>query len=410
MFIFVKSIFSKSNQSLMDLNPKFKLLNRKSTVPTSIRLFLYFNKKRFVYGTGKSILPFLWDEALERPTKNRYQINKAKIADPDIKTHLSNINTYLNNINDEVKRFFAKMEQQEKEVNAENLKDHLDYKFRDKEIVHATTENLNEFITRYINELQSGKRLTPKGQQYSKGTIKNYMGFQVQFDDYQTANFKKLDFEDITIDFYDNYLYYFNQKNYSPNTIGRHIKQLKAIMRASAEEKLHTNMEFTRKKFKTITEETDAIYLTEDELRKLYQLDLSVTPTLELTRDVFLIGCWTAQRFSDYSRIKKENLATTAKGNQVLELIQKKTGIKVVIPIRPDLDTILRKYDYTVPKTYEQKVNSRIKEVGKLAGIDSMEIFEQTKGGLKIKKRVAKYELIKTEAVAPICTWLVLPL
>ena len=226
----------------MNVKPKFKLKKKDSETPTSIRLLLYFNKRRFMHGTGKLILPTLWDEATERPTTNQYQIKKAKVNDPEIKTNLSNLNTYLNNVSDEVKRYFALMEQQGEVVTPEILRTHLEEKFKGVEKPISVKETLNQYIIRYIEEIKTGKRLTDKGRQYTKGTIKNYVGFQVQFDEYQKANHKKLDFEDITLDFYDDFVFYFNEKNYSPNTIWRHIKQLNAIMRAAAEEKIHSNM------------------------------------------------------------------------------------------------------------------------------------------------------------------------
>ena len=44
-------------------------------------------------------------------------------------------------------------------------------------------------------------------------------------------------------------------------------------------------------------------------------------------------------------------------GQQVIDLKQQKTGNHVVIPVRPELQAILEKYDNRLPRTYEQKVN-----------------------------------------------------
>lgn len=53
-------------------------------------------------------------------------------------------------------------------------------------------------------------------------------------------------------------------------------------------------------------------------------------------RDVFLVGCYTCQRFSDYARLEKENFTKTAKGTKVVRIVQEKTGNDVVIPILND--------------------------------------------------------------------------
>jgi site-specific recombinase XerD len=274
-------------------------------------------------------------------------------------------------------------------------------------------ETLNNYIKRFIEEIKTGKRLY-KGKRYEFSTIKNYTGFEVQFQEYQgiytkdrlqelkekkevARPLKMVNFEDINIDFYKKFLHFFNDKGYSPNTIGRHIKHLKVLMREAKEEGLHNNSEYRRKAFEAMTAKVEDVYLTESELKKLFELDLSDNKPQELIRDVFLCGCYTAQRFSDYSRISKSNIKPIA-GGKVIELMQQKTKEKCIIPIRHELDLILQKYDYTLPKTHEQKVNEGIKKIGLKAGITEVINYEENRGGLRIKKSVKKCDLIKTHS------------
>ncbi|MDD5694994.1 MAG: site-specific integrase [Bacteroidales bacterium] len=125
-------------------------------------------------------------------------------------------------------------------------------------------------------------------------------------------------------------------------------------------------------------------------------MSMPYNPAYDLARDVFLVGCYTAQRVSDYSRIRAKNIRKLENGIRVIELIQQKTKEKVIIPIRPELEEILKKYSYNLPKVYEQKVNKNIKEVGKLAGIKEMINPETIKGGLTVKTETPKHQLIKT--------------
>lgn len=272
-------------------------------------------------------------------------------------------------------------------------------------------ENLNQYIKRFIKEIKSGERLY-KGKRYEFSTIKNYTGFEVQFQEYQgiytedrlqelkekkelVRPLKMINFEDITIDFYKQFLHFFNGKGYSPNTTGRHIKHLKVLMREAKEEGLHNNSEYQRKAFEAMTVKVENVYLTEKELKRLYDLDLSDNKPWEIIRDVFLCGCYTAQRFGDYSRINKSNIKPIA-GGKVIEIIQQKTKEKVIIPIRHELDLILQKYDYNLPKTHEQKVNQGIKKIGLKAEITEVINYEENRGGLRVKKSVKKCDLIKT--------------
>jgi integrase len=260
-------------------------------------------------------------------------------------------------------------------------------------------EDLNSFIDRFIKEIESGTRLynhNNRTERYKFSTIKNYKGFKEQFDLFQKDIGKKLNYDDITIDLYDRFIVYFNDKKYSPNTIGRHVKTLKVIMRGARDQGLHNNNEMDRKKFRSIKVPVQNIYLNEEELRRMFALDLSDKPEWDLARNVFLIGCYTAQRFSDYSRIRKENIKEQKDGSKIIEIIQKKTGEKVCIPIRPELMQLLKKYDFNVPKTFEQKVNKRIKDVGERAKITEPIILEEVKGGLRVTTEVPKNKLIKT--------------
>lgn len=279
-----------------------------------------------------------------------------------------------------------------------------------------SNENLNQYIKRFVDEATSGKRLANAGnskKRYSYGSLRVLRGFMLSFNMFQGIEeeekkrkrngkewpkqpLKPLNFNDITIDTYNDFVQFFYSRNCGANYIGKHIKSLKTIMRQAREDGLHNNMEIERKAFKTISEPSESIYLNESEINRLYTLDLSgINQHLEITRDVFLCGCYTAQRYSDYSHITKDNIKTYS-GNKVIELIQAKTGEKCIIPIRPELDAILKKYDYTLPKTFEQKVNKEIKEIGELAKITDVINYEQNKGGLTVKTKVKKFELIKT--------------
>jgi integrase len=268
------------------------------------------------------------------------------------------------------------------------------YKFHNNSL--PKEENLNQFIARFISEAEAGERLynhNNKTKRYEHGTIKAFKGFQSQFDEYQKKKNKKLNFSDINIDFYESFVKFFIKKDYSTNTIGRHIKHLKTLMRIARDEGLHTNMEIERKKFKSLKVDVPNVYLTQKELESIEKLKLSGFEAI--ARDVFLIGCYTAQRFSDYSKITKDNIRKVGSTN-VIDLIQQKTGERVVIPIMPKLEAILKKYSYQLPKVWEQKVNAKIKVICETAGIDEPIHVEEIKGGMKINTVKYKFDMVKT--------------
>ena len=287
---------------------------------------------------------------------------------------------------------------------------------------------LTEYIQKYIDDATSGLKLTYKGKRFSPATLKSIKSFQTELKKYQNElknkveSKKKLtykpkyfpiDFDDITIDFYNDFVRYFNAKNYSQNTIGKHVKCLKTILKEATDNGKNTNLEFERKAFKAISIEVDNIYLDESELRMIYELDLTNTskldlseipnlnltdmPNLEIARDIFLIGCWTCQRFSDYSRINR--ITILEDGTKVIRLTQLKTGTNVTIPIRQELYRILKKYETTdneihLPQIFEQHLNKRIKIIGQLAKINDLIEIKKTRGGMLSSAKYPKYSLI----------------
>lgn len=168
-------------------------------------------------------------------------------------------------------------------------------------------ETLLEYIARFTREMEDGTRLNIHKLHYAHSTVKNFMEFCNQFNNFCRAKHRKYSFNDIDMDFYNEMVAWFSAKNYSINTIGRHIKELKIMMRASREEGLHDNGAIESRKFKVLTIDVENIYLSEAEIAAIAALDYSAPADRhkDMARDVFLAGCYTAQRFSDYSRINE---------------------------------------------------------------------------------------------------------
>jgi len=138
-------------------------------------------------------------------------------------------------------------------------------------------------------------------------------------------------------------------------------------------------------------DETIFVVLDENEIQRLFDLDLTGIPHYSRARDIFLAGCYTALRHSDYSRIRPEHI-----NKQYIQIIPIKTKDTVIIPLRPELSKILQKWNYTIPEMTSQELGRYIKEIGKMAGIDDHIEIKESKGGRDIDSIKYKYELITT--------------
>ena len=176
------------------------------------------------------------------------------------------------------------------------------------------------------------------------------------------------------------------EKGLRENTIGQHVKTLKAVMNEAYKRGLHGNLAFLQ--FRKPSEETDAVYLTADELQSIKDLELS--GYREKARDLFLLGCYTAMRFSDYSRIRK----SWVKGNNLV-FTEEKTGNRNSIPLSASARAIIDKYK-GAPKLSQQKLNEYIKQVCHQAAIADKVEVTYTKGGKEYKEVREKWELVST--------------
>ncbi len=381
---------------------KFYLKDSSTGKTSQIQLRAFINKSLFRYGIGYSIYPELWDQNRQFPTKTKSKTKPFKKDNPNIDIDLENIGTRIANLRTDLKKELSRFADNSEIVDFDILRKRLDEKYKTvKKSKKAKSKllTLNEYVDQFIKEIQTGDRtyINYRGEhiRYSHGTIKTYKGFKVQFDLYQKSKRKKLDFDDINIDVYNDLIKFFSKKDYTTNSIGKLIKTLKTILRAAHEEKLHSNTEYQRKGFKTLKTDVTEVYLNEKEIERLFKLKLSKDKKLDLVRDVFLVGCYTGLRFSDYSRIRPIHI-NGKEGVRVIEIITKKTGDKVIIPIRPELEQILSKYNYELPKTYEQLVNRNIKIICEMAKINEGIEIEKLKKGLTVKLEVPKYEMVKT--------------
>jgi integrase len=399
---------SLSHHKERDKGYPFHLKRPNTDTKTSIYLKTSFYGVPFKYYLGNKdyrIYPRLWDKETQRPTTDKNLIDEFSLINPHIKTELRSIKTRIGNVESTIKSYISNVQTNKKTFDLNELKALLDKII--KEVKEITPEAKGEFLFPYIEtvikDMETGKVLIStgkkKGQRYTHGTIKNYKGFSQKWSLFEKYIGKKIRYEQVNKDLFDQLIAYFNTQSLSANTISKHIRYLKVIMQRSYDEGLHSNDVHRNKSFSAPEVEVTNIYLTAAEIRALDQHDLSERPTDQKIRDVFAIGCYCALRYSDYSRIRPQHIKTktiNGKRRKVIDIITKKTGERVIIPIKPELDTLLARYDYQVPKTYEQKVNERIKVIASEVGINEPIEIEKIKGGLKIKSTVPKYDLIKT--------------
>ncbi len=151
-----------------------------------------------------------------------------------------------------------------------------------------------------------------------------------------------LTFDALNRDFYEQYVTFAYHKHLRLNTIGNHIKTFKVLVRSQPQHVQELAWEFMR--CESLREETDAVVLTEEELRLIASFPL---PSLLLrrVRDLYILMCWTGVRYSDLSQLTRDNIVTDANGDAYFSFRAAKNGRKSMVRILPEVDAVLQKYD-----------------------------------------------------------------
>lgn len=286
---------------------------------------------------------------------------------------------------------------------------------------------LMDFFREYIRQCETGERLKRKStQMISPGTIKSTKGTLTQLEEYERVRHRRLDFDDMTLDFYDDLKRFFIKKQYSPNTIGRHVKNLKTILFAAEDMKLTTTTDFKSGRFSVDHEDVENVYITEERLDEMAAFDMSDYRTMKeraerfakddeekfclihalrrdiyrrnlgIARDIFVVGCLTGQRVSDYKRISGEMIEQLRDGRQYIRIVQEKTGKEVFLPLDARVPEILAKYGDKLPNIQDQHLNDRIKVVGLLLGWTEPAGLHERRGSLTYKSHKRFCDALKT--------------
>ena len=218
------------------------------------------------------------------------------------------------------------------------------------------------FLENFLEGIKNG-RIKNGAENYTLNTCKvwsNFLGILKRF-----IQISPFTWKDINKALADHFVSFMEKNGYMVTSINKYIICFKAMIQNAMDQELHNNLialrAFSKKKIQE-TDKAKEIYLTKAELQALYEMPLEGLK--DKVRDVFLVGCYTCQRFSDYARLEKENFTTTAKGTKVVRIVQEKTGNDVVIPILNDnLLHIAEKYGYDIPKVNDVILNRYIKQI-----------------------------------------------
>ena len=344
-------------------NPQ-KNIPAKEQQPSPIVMTYHFQGTRLRAGIGESILPKDWNPAKQRPRSTATgSDNLAKLLD--------------------------RLELKVKDV-------HLDLKA---EFADVTPGILRTALTKSTGTGRKRQSLTNYFEQYVAAKREKLKMDKSNMYQAALSLFKEMpggkEFADITPDWFDRFCLWMESRvtkktknGASPNYIAVLSVIIKEVMTAAHRDGLHRNLKY--KDYHPDKEQAETIYLTQDELSLLERVELP--PNLDRDRDRLLLACYTGLRYSDVSKITKDNVR-----DGVLRDRNRKTGEDVSIPLHPVVVGILEKYPDGMPKAIQRAwFNENIKKICREAGITTPVVIHRTRGGKSLRETVEKCELVSS--------------
>lgn len=339
-------------------------LNENGKAPLMIRLS--FQKKRLDKSTGHFISPKDWN-AIKQQLKGKDQaaielnnwihstkVKVIKLAGDNSDIHLPTIFTHL---------FSAGKEE----------------------------PGLLEVINEHNRKLK--ERV---GNDYTYSTYEKYVFTRDKVEKFIQAHYKEKDIflKDLTGDFIIEFDHYLRAKDKNQhNTAVKYCLNLKKIINEAVLRGLMKSNPF--KEYKTVYRDTPQIYLQKEELILIEGAEL-IKPHHLLARDLFLFQCYTGLAYTDMTNLSKSDFSLDNEGRMWIIKQRQKTGITSYIPVFPETQSIIVKYQTSIkrktgllPFYSIQKYNQYINEVGKIAGINpplSSHVGRRTFGNIALAK------------------------
>ena len=191
----------------------------------------------------------------------------------------------------------------------------------------------------------------------------------------------------------DDFIIYLEDQGLRHNTIVGYIEKTQSLIKRAAQ--YNYAIDITYSEIDLMTEPTNAVFLSMNEISRIYYykfVNQDKRKAKERIRDLFVVGCLTALRYSDYSTLTKDSFQ-----NEYTVKRTKKTNVDVKVPAHDFVKEIFEKYKGNIPcNLCIQYFNKYLKVIMQEIGLDDKVTFSYTQGGELVTVTKEKWELISS--------------
>ena len=330
-------------------------LSRSKNLKASLYARITVNGKRATISLKRKVLIADWDSDRNR-VKGTGQ--KSRI-----------LNTYLDETYNQLFQAYQDLRSEHKQITAQSIK--------------ARFLGLDE-INRSVNDIISYHNEDMKGK-LKWGTQKNYYTTQQYISNFILEAYKSRDrfLKELDYDFiikFEKYLRAHNpqdhHKKMGNNTVMKHIERLRKLINLSFKLGWINSDPFAN--FQAKFTKTERGFLSLLELQEIEKKDFTIS-RLQLVKDLFVFSCYSSLSYIDTISLCPENIRVGIDGELWIFYSREKTSKLVQIPLLPMALKIIEKYKDSprainqgriFPKISNQKLNSYLKEIADVCGIE----------------------------------------
>jgi len=321
-------------------------LKRASGKRSSVRLIVRLNGRKVVYATGVSVEVSDWDRKRERVKGGDADNRKLEEARRKVREHIEQTGT---------------------------LPSRSDWRREEYSTVLGLIED------KRLQVLANG------GAEQSWRNYQTLAALILRFCEGKTALVSE-----VSGRWLSRFVEWMNKQDYANG----HTAKMVRLLKAAIGQKVAANVWKDVKPPKNTPAEM--VYLTPEEIALLEKMEFRPGDKLERVRDLFLIGCYTALRHSDWRKVSMDRVRVIG-GVKVLVIVQQKTGGSAALPIGERLERLMSKYSVQGwPALSEQKLNKSVKELCRKAGIVQTVAVTGYRGGKAVVTTGPKWQFVSS--------------
>jgi len=217
------------------------------------------------------------------------------------------------------------------------------------------------------------------GITFAPGTLERYITSLKHTVDFLKWKFNvsDIDIQKINHEFVTDYDFYLRTvRKCANNSTVKYIKNFGKIIRICMSNGWLTQNPFAN--YKPKVKEVERIFLSEENLQSIIEKTFN-SFRLNQVRDIFIFCCYTGLAYIDVKKLKRHQIVIGIDGERWININRQKTLTLATIPLLPIAEEILEKYkndpqckneNRLLPVLSNQKMNSYLKEIADLSGIN----------------------------------------